>query len=67
MDFYLNNGKPKVTAIQRFDHLVILLGPKYGDRREFETIDDLKQYVQRRGWEINVSHLHPAQNKKVQN
>jgi len=66
MDRRLLNGKPKVTVIQRFDHLVILLGPEIGKRKKFDNLEDLKQYIQRRGYEISVSHIHPAQNEKVQ-
>ncbi len=63
MDRRLLNGKPKVTAIQRFDHSTILLGPEVGKRRKFDNLEDLKHFIQRKGWEVNVSHIHPAQNE----
>ena len=65
MDFRLNNGKPKVTVIQRFDHLVILLGPETSKKRKFNNLEDMKHFIQRKGYEVNVSHLHPGQNKKT--
>ena len=66
MDFRLNNGKPKCTVIQEFDHSVILLGPEVGKKKKFINLEDLKHFIQRRGYEINISHIHPGHNETVQ-
>ncbi len=57
-DQRLLNGNPKVTAIQRFDRTIILLGPAFGKRSSFDSLDELKHFVYENGYEINVSHLH---------
>ena len=59
-DFRLAIGRPRVTAIQRFDHTVILLGPERGKRRTFESMEEMKEFIRRRRWEINIEHLHPG-------
>lgn len=59
-DFRLANGRPKVTAIQRFDHKVILLGPERGRRRAFESLEEMKEFIRRRRWEVHIEHLHPG-------
>ena len=60
MDHRLLNGKPKVTVIQKFNHDIILLGPEFGKRRIFNSLDDLKHFIHKKGWEVNCSHLHPC-------
>ncbi len=60
MDFRLSNGKPRVTAIQRFDHKVILLGPECSKKRTFESLEEMKEFIKRRRWEVNIKHLHPG-------
>jgi hypothetical protein len=59
MDPRLLNGKPKATAIVRFDHKAILLRPGK-EKKLFQTFDALLSFVHQRGFEINVAHLHPA-------
>lgn len=53
-----NNGK-KITAIVRFDHSAIAIGRNFG-RHEFVSFDALKKYAECRGYEINITHAHPA-------
>ncbi len=59
-DFRLPIGRPRVTAIQRFDHKVILLGPEQGKRRTFGSLEEMKDFIRRRRWEINIEHFHPG-------
>ena len=59
-DFRLAVGRPRVTAIQRFDHRVILLGPERGKRRIFESLEEMKEFIRQRRWEVNIEHLHPG-------
>ena len=59
-DFRLSNGRPRVTAIQRFDHKAILLGPERAKKRIFESMEEMKEFIRRRRWEVNVEHLHPG-------
>ena len=59
-DFRLSNGRPRVTAIQRFDHKAILLGPEQGKKRIFESMEEMKEFIRRRRWEVNIEHLHPG-------
>ncbi len=59
-DFRLSHGRPRVTAIQRFDRRVILLGPERGKRRTFESMGEMKEFIRRRRWEVNIKHLHPG-------
>ncbi len=59
-DFRLSKGRPRATAIQRFDRRVILLGPERGKRRTFESMEEMKEFIRRRRWEINIEHLHPG-------
>ena len=66
MDRRLLNGKPKCTVIQCFNHSTILLGPEFGKKKKFNNLEELKQYIQKRGWEASVSHIHPARNEKSQ-
>ena len=59
MDPRLFNGKPKATAIVRFDHQAILIGE--GRKKwSFSSLEALLQFAHRRGYEVNVTHLHPA-------
>jgi hypothetical protein len=59
MDIRLLNGKPKVTIIVRFDHSAAMIGP---DRKkcEFPSLASALEDADRRGFDVNVSHLHPA-------
>jgi hypothetical protein len=59
-DSRLCNGRPRVTAIQRFDHKVILLGPERANKRIFESMEEMKEFIRRRRWEVNIEHLHPG-------
>ena len=54
-----NNGKPKITAIVRFDHSAVAIGRKFG-RHEFVSFDALKKYAEGGGYEISIAHAHPA-------
>ncbi len=53
------NGKPKITAIVRFDHTAVGIGRGLG-RHDFKSLEALKEYAECRGYEINVTHAHPA-------
>ena len=55
----MNNSKLKITAIVRFDHSVVAVGQNFG-RREVISLDALRKYAECRGYEINVTHAHPA-------
>ena len=59
MDPRLQNGKPKATVIVRFDHQAVLVtsGEK---KRFFPSLDALLEFAHSQGYEINVTHLHPA-------
>lgn len=59
MDTRLLNGKPKITVIVRFDHTVATIGPDR-KRREHPSLNQALEHAHRRGFEVNVSHLHPA-------
>ncbi len=54
-----NNGKPKITAIERFDHSAIAVGRNFRTH-EFKSLEALKKYAECRGYEINITHAHPA-------
>ena len=59
-DFRLTEGRPRVTVIQRFDHRVVLLGPERGKRRSFESMEEMKEFIRRRRWDVSIEHLHPG-------
>jgi hypothetical protein len=54
-----NNGKQKITAIVRFDHSAIAIGRHFG-RHEFVSLEALKKFAECRGYEISITHAHPA-------
>ncbi len=60
MDQKLLNGNPKVTVIGTFNGEAILLGPGPSKRKKFESLDKLKVYIHEKGYEVSVSHIHPA-------
>ncbi len=53
------NGKPKITAIVRFDHSAVAIGRGLG-KNEFVSLEALKHFARSRGYEINITHAHPA-------
>jgi hypothetical protein len=59
-DFRLSNGRPRVTVIQRFDRKATLLGPEHGKKRIFQSMEEMKEFIRRRRWEVNIEHLHPG-------
>jgi hypothetical protein len=59
MDPLLLNGKKPVTAIQRFDHSVVLIDlPK--KNRECDDLHSLMKFVEENNLVISVQHIHPA-------
>ena len=64
MDSRLLNGKPKVTVIQRFDRSVIIMSREFNGIMEFNTIEDMRHFIDEQGYEINVAHIHPGQIEK---
>lgn len=58
VDFRMLDGKPKATAIVRFDHSAVLIAR--GKKREFKSLGAMKIYKDKRGLEINIEHVHPA-------
>lgn len=53
------NNKLKITAIVRFDHSAVAVGREMG-RHEFVSFEALQCFAECRGYEINVTHAHPA-------
>lgn len=58
VDFRMLNGKPKATAIVRFDHSVVLI--VRGKKKEFKSLKAMKIYKDKEGLEVNIEYIHPA-------
>jgi len=58
VDFRMLNGKPKATAIIRFDHSAVLI--VRGKKEEFKSLEEMKTYKDKKGLEVNVEYIHPA-------
>jgi hypothetical protein len=54
-----NNGKQKITAIERLDHTAFAVGTNF-KKRNFDSLKDLKEFADRCGYEINIEHSHGA-------
>jgi hypothetical protein len=58
VDFRMLNGKPKATAIVRFDHSAVLI--VRGKKEEFKSLEEMKIYKDKNGLEVNIEYIHPA-------
>lgn len=58
VDFRMLNGKPKATAIVRFDHSAVLVIK--GKKKEFKNLGEMKVYKDKKGLEVNIEYIHPA-------
>jgi len=58
VDFRMLNGKPKATAIVRFDHSAVLIIK--GKKKEFKNLEAMKIYKDKKGLEVNIEHVCPA-------
>ena len=57
----LLNGHPKATAIVRFDHTaVIIFMAKTLKRVEFPNVQKMKEFIDEKGLEVNLEHIHPG-------
>ncbi len=54
-----SKGKPKITAVERLDHTAFAVGRDF-KKRDFDSLKDLKEFAESRGYEINVEHSHGA-------
>ncbi len=55
MDNLLLNGNPKATVIENFKGECVVLRP--GFRKEFESLEEAKEFIARKKWEVNVSFV----------
>jgi hypothetical protein len=62
VDFRLLNGAPKITVIETFDSRAVIVRP--GERLEFGSFAECKKHVEKRGLEVNVSHIFGSSIKR---
>lgn len=62
-DPMLLNGKPRCTLIQSFNGLVIVIGPGGKFRKEWGTIEEANEMIEKRGWVISI--VHPSLRKET--
>ncbi len=51
----LLNGKQKCTVIEAFGGGAVVVRP--GFKKEFKTLEQAKEFVEKVGWEINVDFV----------
>ncbi len=55
----VNNNKPRITAIVRFNHSAVAIVPKLG-KLEFPSIEAIECFAETQGYQVNIKHAHPA-------